>query len=89
VVGAVFVIGTDARSFVAGLLVGTTLIQTFFHRFNAPVRAEFEPPHPVTPLKLIAYAIQAAPQRAWRELLVLTFLLAWSVWMLVSHWPSV
>ena len=87
VVVAVFAVGTDALSFSAGLLVGTTLIQTFFHRFNAEVRQEFQPPPPVTPLKAIAYAIQASPQRAWRELIVLTFLLSWVVWMLVRHWP--
>jgi hypothetical protein len=87
VVAALFAVGADARSFAAGLLVGSTLIQTFFHRFNVEVRAGFEPPPPVTPLKQMAYAIQASPQRAWRELILLASLLGWSVSMLAVHWP--
>jgi hypothetical protein len=87
VVTAVFVVGTDARSFSAGLLVGTTLIQTFFHRFNTEVPEEFRPPPPVTPLKTVAYAIQASPQRAGRELIALAFLLGWCVVMLIRLWP--
>jgi hypothetical protein len=68
--------GFHVLSFTSGLLVGMTLIQIFFHRFDQPLTEEWSPAAPVTPLKLMAYAIQAMPQKAWRELLVITVLFA-------------
>jgi hypothetical protein len=68
--------GLHVLSFTSGLLVGMTLIQIFFHRFDQPLTEEWTPAAPVTPLKLMAYAIQAMPQKAWRELLVITVLFA-------------
>src|SRR5437868_11576000 len=70
VVAVAFSVGVDYLSFVAGLLVGMTLIQIFFHRFAQPVRPELAPEPPITPLKLMSYAIQAAPAKAWREFLL-------------------
>src|SRR5579871_2396991 len=54
-------------SFLAGLFVGATLIQLFFHAFHVPVAPEQEAPEPISPLKIMSYAIQAQPARAWKE----------------------
>src|SRR2546425_1243689 len=51
--------GLHVLSFTSGLLVGMTLIQIFFHRFDQPLTEEWAPAAPVTPLKLMAYAIQS------------------------------
>lgn len=76
IVGITFYAGLEVLSFTSGLLVGMTLIQIFFHRFAAPVPEEWMPPPPVTPLKMVAHAIQAMPMKAWRELALMTVLFA-------------
>src|SRR5215475_5026047 len=61
-------------SFTTGLLVGMTIIQVYFHRFSDPLPSEKSPEPPVSPIKLMSYAIQASPERAWRELVFMTAL---------------
>ena len=70
--------GSEPVSFLAGLLIGMTLIQLYFHRFSEPLAARHSPPEPHSPIKWISYAIQAAPVRPWKEMLVITILLLWS-----------
>jgi hypothetical protein len=84
VVGVTVASGVEVRSFTSGLLVGMTLIQIFFHRFKDPLPDEWMPEPPVTPLKMVAYAIQATPQNAWRELAVITALFSGSMVYLIS-----
>lgn len=64
--------GVDPVSLLGGFWIGATLIQLYFHRFHAPLAPEQAPPPVVSPIKTMSYAIQAAPQRSWRELLVMT-----------------
>jgi hypothetical protein len=84
VVGVTLLAGTEVLSFTSGLLVGMTLIQIFFHRFAEPLTDEWMPHAPVTPLKMMAHAIQATPQKAWRELAVITVLFAGLLFYLVT-----
>lgn len=66
-------------SFLSGLLVGMTLIQIYFHRFNVPLKHDQEAPEPTSPIKQMSYAIQAEPKRAWREMLAITILVIWAL----------
>lgn len=76
------VTGVEYVSFATGLLVGMTLIQVYFHRFSAVIPAEKSPELPVSPIKMMSYAIQENPGRAWRELIFMTVLFLWSLYML-------
>lgn len=80
-----FVSGVEYVSFTTGLLVGMTIIQVFFHRFSVPLAPEQSPSPPLTALKMMSYSIQANPGRAWRELLLITLLLVWSLYMLATR----
>lgn len=71
-------------SFAVGLLVGMTLIQVYFHRFSKPLEPSRAPGQPVSPIKMMSYAIQEEPGRAARELIVMTFLLLWALGMLLA-----
>jgi hypothetical protein len=62
--------GADPVSLIFGLWIGATLIQIYFHRFHAPLEKNVEPPPPISPIKMMSYAIQASPWRAWRELVL-------------------
>ena len=72
-------------SFITGLIVGMLVIQIFFHRFSEPIDPEQAPESPAPPRKLMSYAIQANPALAWREIVVMTALLAWALYMLIGH----
>ena len=85
IVGLVLIAGPNYLNFTAGLLVGMTLIQIYFHRFADPVASEWMPDEPVTPLKLMAYSIQATPEKAWRELIFMTLVFAGALYMLVTN----
>ena len=69
--------GVDHLSFGAGLLVGMTLIQVYFHRFIDVLPPDKQPEPPVSALKLMSYSIQAHPAKGWREMLIITILLLW------------
>jgi len=72
--------GADSVSFLTGLLVGMTLIQTYFHRFSVPLSDDEAPEPPCSPIKIMSYAIQARPSRPWKELVVIACLLVWSLY---------
>lgn len=72
-------VGIEQLSFLTGLLTGMTLIQLYFHRFSVPLSDKQAPKQPVSPIKLMSYGIQAAPGRAWKELIGIAVLLLWSV----------
>ncbi len=76
---------SEPVSFLGGLWIGGTLIQIYFHRFHAPLRHEQEPPPEASPIKTMSYAIQAAPWRPWREILVLTILVIVSLFLIVEQ----
>jgi hypothetical protein len=80
-----FVTGIEYLSFTTGLLVGMTIIQVYFHRFSDPLPAEKSPEPPVTAIKLMSYSIQANPGKAWRELIFMTVLFVWALFMLVTR----
>src|SRR4051794_4351863 len=80
-----FIAGVEYLSFTTGLLVGMTLIQLYFHRFNQPLTADQCPDPPIYPIKLLSYAIQAMPGRPWREMTMMTILLCWALYMLLTE----
>jgi hypothetical protein len=83
--GLLFASGVEYVSFTTGLLVGMTIIQVYFHRFSDPLPPEKSPEQPITALKMLSYSIQANPGKAWRELMLMTLLFAWSLYMLATQ----
>ena len=75
--------GVEAVSFLGGVWIGATLIQLYFHEFHAPVAQDRAAPPVVSPIKSMSYAIQDSPWRPWRELLMLTVVICWSLTLLV------
>jgi hypothetical protein len=84
-VALLFVTGVEYLSFTTGLLVGMTIIQVYFHRFSDPLPAEKSPEPPITAIKLMSYSIQANPGKAWRELVFMTVLFVWALFMLATR----
>jgi hypothetical protein len=77
--------GTEYISFTTGLLVGMVLIQLYFHSFSAPLPPEKSPESPVSPIKIMSYAIEANPGKAWRELIIMTVIFIWAFYMLITQ----
>ena len=76
---------TEYVSFAVGLWAGMTLIQTYFHEFSEPLGPDQLPRQgTISPIKMISYAIQAAPGRAWRQLTIITILAVWVLYRLVA-----
>ena len=75
----------DALSFATALVVGMTLIQIYFHRFIDELPADKSPPPPAQPIKFMSFAIQARPQKAWREYTLMTALLGGAMVALVTQ----
>lgn len=73
-------------SFITGLYVGATLIQLYFHQYSneLPLSEDKAPKEPLSPIKLVSYSIQAFPKRPWKELVFLTILFLWGLYMLLS-----
>jgi hypothetical protein len=84
-VGLLFATGADHVSFLTGLLVGATLIQLYFHRFSEPLTDDQSPAPPVSPIKIMSYAIQARPALPWRELLLFAALVLWGLYQFYAH----
>lgn len=84
-IGLLFWGGVEYVSFTTGLLVGMTIIQIYFHRFSEPLPPEKSPAPPITALKMLSYSIQAKPGRAWRELVLMTVLFVWALFMLATR----
>jgi hypothetical protein len=80
-----FSVGVEYLSFATGLLVGMTIIQVYFHRFRDPLPSDKMPDPPLTPLKMMSYSIQIMPGKAWRELLFMTALFLWALYMLATR----
>lgn len=72
-------------SFIAGLYIGATLIQTYFHMFTKPLPEDKAPKPPVSPIKLMSYAIQANPERPWKQLLFISLLFLWGIYMIFTN----
>lgn len=83
--GLLFAKGADHVSFLTGLLVGATLIQLYFHRFAEPLSDEQSPTPPLSPIKIMSYAIQARPARPWRELVLFAALVLWALYQFYTH----
>ncbi len=77
--------GVEATSFLGGLLVGATLIQLFFHRFNRALSGDRAPDKPISPIKMMSFAIQDAPARAWKEMAVFAVLVLCALTLMVRH----
>jgi hypothetical protein len=60
--------GLEPSSFLGGFWIGGTLTQLFFHRFHVPLAGGSLPHGSSSPIKLMSYAIQERPSRAWREM---------------------
>jgi len=72
-------------SFTTGLLVGMILIQLYFHSFSEPLPPEKLPEPPISPIKTMSYAIEANPAKAWRELTIITVILIWALYILLTQ----
>jgi hypothetical protein len=84
-IALLFASGVEYLSFTTGLLVGMTIIQVYFHRFSEPLPPEKSPDPPITALKLMSYSIQANPGKAWKELVLMTVLFVWALYMLATR----
>jgi hypothetical protein len=84
-VALLFASGMEYLSFTTGLLVGMTIIQIYFHRFCDPLPPEMLPDPPLTAIKMMSYSIQAMPGKAWRELIFMTVLFVWALYMLATR----
>lgn len=71
-------------SFIAGLYIGATLIQTYFHTFSSQLPDDKAPKPPVSPIKMMSYAIQANPEKPWKQLLFISLLFLWGVYMILT-----
>lgn len=69
--------------FAVGLYAGMTLIQVYFHSFDKPLSAEKLPPEPISPIKMMSYAIQENPSRPWIELVIISLLVLWILYKLI------
>jgi hypothetical protein len=76
---------TEYLSFTTGLLVGMVLIQLYFHSFSEPLTPEQSPEAPVSPIKIMSYGIEAKPGKAWKELLIMTVIFIWALYMLLTQ----
>jgi hypothetical protein len=83
--GLLFAGGVEYVSFTTGLLVGMTIIQVYFHRFSDPLPPEKSPEPPITALKMLSYSVVANPGKAWRELVLMTVLFLWCLYMLATR----
>ncbi|MGZ4936949.1 MAG: hypothetical protein ACXV4C_10440 [Halobacteriota archaeon] len=72
-------------SFTTGLLVGMVLIQLYFHSFSDPLPPEKSPEPPASPIKTMSYAIEAHPGKAWRELIIITVIFVWALYVLLTQ----
>jgi hypothetical protein len=77
--------GLEHLSFITGLMVGLTLTQLFFHRFNQPLPPDRAPDPPASPIKTMSYAIQANPALARSQIILQTALFAWALFMLATQ----
>ncbi len=85
-IGLLFVSGaTEYISFITGLLVGMVLIQLYFHSFSQTLTPEKSPEPPISAIKIMSYAIEDKPELAWKELLIMTILFIWALYMLFTQ----
>lgn len=75
---------TEYISFAVGLYLGMTLIQVYFHSFSKPLSEDRAPQAPVSPIKMMSYAIQDKPALAWRELVIITAFVIWVLYELAT-----
>lgn len=86
IIGLLFVSGRmEYISFIAGLLVGMVLIQLYFHSFSKSLPPEKSPESPISAIKMMSYAIEANPGLAWKELLIMTVIFIWGLYMLFTQ----
>ncbi len=75
---------TEYLSFAAGLYLGMTLIQVYFHAFSVPLPPNKAPQAPVSPIKMMSYAIQENPTRPWPELVLISIFVLWILYELAT-----
>ncbi|WP_414468670.1 hypothetical protein [Methanobacterium sp. ACI-7] len=84
--GLLFISGaTEYLSFITGILVGMVLIQLYFHSFSQTLSPEKSPEPPISAIKMMSYAIEDKPELAWKELLIMTILFIWALYMLLTQ----
>lgn len=81
--GLLAVSGVEYLSFTSGFLVGLTALQLYFHAFNQPL--EKQPAPPLTPIKMMSYAIKEMPGKAWVSTLFMSAILVWCLVMVVMN----
>ncbi len=78
--------GVDPIGFLGAWWIGATLVQLYFHRFHAPLSPDRAPPPVASPIKVMSYAIQDAPARPWREMVLMAVLIIWSLILIASKY---
>lgn len=77
--------GIEPVSLLAGFWVGATLTQLFFHRFHEALQPERAAPPEVSPIKMMSYAIQDRPIRAWREMVSMAIVILATLFVLYKN----
>lgn len=77
--------GLEPTSFLGGLWIGATAVQVYFHRFDRVLAPGQSPPPIVSTIKMMSYAIQAAPMRGAIEMLLLTVMIVWCIALMARH----
>jgi hypothetical protein len=72
-------------SFITGIYIGATLIQVYFHSFSIPLPDDKAPKPPVSPIKMMSYAIQAFPKKPWKILFFFSVIFLWGLLMLLTR----
>ncbi|GHO48774.1 hypothetical protein [Ktedonospora formicarum] len=75
--------GIEYLNFTTGFLVGLTALQLYFHAFNQPL--EKQPAPPLTPIKMMSYAIKEMPGKAWVSTLFMSAILFWCLVMIILN----
>jgi hypothetical protein len=76
--------GMEYISFITCLLAGI-LIQLYFHSFSKSLLPEKSPEPPISAIKMMSYAIEANPGLAWKELIIMTVIFIWGLYMLFTQ----
>ena len=71
-------------SFATGFMIGMTLIQNYFHSFSQELPEEHMPKPPLSAIKFMSYAIEDKPERAWKQLLFITIIIIWLLYVFFS-----
>lgn len=77
-----FISGIEYVNFITGFMVGLTVLQMYLHSFNKPL--EKEPARPLTPVKMMSFAIKEMPQKGLFPQIIMTLGSIWFIIMMIK-----